>query len=680
MNIFQRIFKKALPQKFTSTASSRWALQFGGMYAGFLKKKDYIDEYKNWVYACVNQRAEAIANIKLILKRGEEIIDSHEVLDLINKVNNYTTKYQLFFNTQAFKDLDGNAYWYLARDNDGKGKIQEIHLLQPNKMLIVQSKENPMEIAGYVFSQQDGTKIPFAKNEILHIKNFNAFGYFPFPHKGMSVVEGAQWAVDTDNEIRTWNYNFFKNGARPDGILTSSADGSIDEDSYKRLKEQWSAEHQGSENAHKTAILTGGMTWTKVGNSQQELDFARQKELNRDEIASLFKVPKFMLGVTDNINRATAESAIFVFSLFTVKPLMQQIVDTINEFLLPEYGEDLTLDFESPVSEDRANVVLDYTASLNNWRTRNEIRLLEGLPPTKEGDQFFTPANLTPTDVVIPVPEKKRIEKPKEKKAKTSTEKTIEAFIAKLPKSKSKGLSVEQKESFKVNWKALIEQSTTKLKKQLVKYFDKQKSEVLKNLRSELRGLEASEFKFKSIGDFLFDEDNAIQTGISLITPNIREYLQAGGDAGANLTGTVFDMTTKRIADFLVKRAEYFAKTINETTITDLQDNISAGISAGESIDEISNRVADVYSKATDFRTDMIARTEVSASQNFGAMEAYQQAGLKKMEWTVVNPCEDCQQNEGVVEPIGVSFPSGDSQPPAHPNCVCGLLPVFDNE
>ncbi len=179
----------------------------------------------------------------------------------------------------------------------------------------------------------------------------------------------------------------------------------------------------------------------------------------------------------------------------------------------------------------------------------------------------------------------------------------------------------------------------------------------------------------------MFDEDAAVSAGISLITPYIREYLKAGGESGAKLTGQAFDDANKRIDAFVTSRASYFAKTINETTIEDLQSQIKDGIAAGESIDEISTRVAGVYDKATDYRTDMIARTEVSASANFGAVEAYTQADVKELEWTVVDPTdEDCLENEGQVVKIGDEFPSGDSQPPVHPNCVCGLLPVFSNE
>jgi hypothetical protein len=38
-----------------------------------------------------------------------------------------------------------------------------------------------------------------------------------------------------------------------------------------------------------------------------------------------------------------------------------------------------------------------------------------------------------------------------------------------------------------------------------------------------------------------------------------------------------------------------------------------------------------------------------------------------------------CAENDGVIVSLGDSFPSGDAEPPAHPNCVCDVAPVRDD-
>jgi len=62
---------------------------------------------------------------------------------------------------------------------------------------------------------------------------------------------------------------------------------------------------------------------------------------------------------------------------------------------------------------------------------------------------------------------------------------------------------------------------------------------------------------------------------------------------------------------------------------------------------------------------------------SFGTIQRYKEAELEKMEWLVSDPCDKCAKNAGVEVEIGQAFPSGNTQPPAHPHCRCVLLPVI---
>lgn len=661
---------------FISNITSRFVGSFGG------RNQDFLSEYKNWVYACTNARSEYVGNIELILRDSNgDVVDKSDILDLINKVNPQMTKRDLFFATQAYLDLDGNAFWFLARDNDGKGDVKEIYIVRPDKMQIVPDKVNPMIVKGYIYRSDAKNQIPFEPNEILHFKNFNPKANHPLPHKGMGVVEASYFAIDTDNDARTWNSNFFKKSARPDGILYQEGEGVASPEEHKRLQEQWQETYQGAENAHKVAILSGGLKWQEIQRSQKDMDFVNQRTFSRDEILALFRTPKSILGITDDVNRANAEASIYVFTLMTIKPLMQKIVDTLNEFLVPDLDDSgVYFDFKSPVPDDRTVVTAEYTAGHNKWLTTNEIRAKEGLPPTENGDQIFAPFGLAPIDSVKPQPTKNaKPQKKAGKKSTTDVEKSVDSFIAKLPKEKEiKTVSDEVKTKYIELWKKAIDVNTGALVKKLTKYFEAQKKEVLANLESELKGLEAKEYKLKALTDVLFDEDQAISTGISLITPFIRSYLEQSGQQASTLVGGTFDNGTEALAKFVKTRANYFAETTNQTTADNIINTLKEGTDNGETFAELSKRIGNVYDDAVGYRAEMIARTEVSASANEGALQAYQQAGVEQIQWQVVNPKdEDCLVNDGQIVSIGDSFNSGDEQPPVHPNCECTTLPIF---
>ena len=661
-----------------------WDQRFQNLL-GVTRNRKYLAEYRGWVFACVQARAEEVGNIDFELYDGETEVEENELLDLLDRVNPTMTTADLMFATQAFLDLEGNAFWFLARDKDGQGQIQEIWPLRPDLVQIVVDDTNPLIIKGYVYTQPDQKKVPFDARDILHFKNFNPLGNHPFPHRGVGIVQAASWAIDTDSEAQQWNFSFFKNSARPDGFLTMEGQGAISDEEYSRLKKQFSQEHQGSSNAYKIAILHGGLKWQEVTRSQKEMDFLEQRRFSRDEIMALFRVPKTAIGITEDVNRANAEASSYVFASRTIKPLMQKITDTLNEFLVPEFGENLELDFESPVQEDHIAEANYYSLALDKWMSRNEIRLEEGLPPTINGDQFLGTLSQTPIDSVTDMPPEPDDDEEfkKKEKDKTAVEKTIEAFVAKLPKVKeepARQLSALAKENYKEIWLRAFGVKTTPLEHDVDEEFRRQENEVLANIRDNLKGLNAPEYKFKAVSDLMFNQGQAIKTGIAILTPKVREYIEDAGHQAMLITGigSAFDPTTPAIERFIKERARMFGNTMTETTATALEAELKLGLEANETMEQLSARVSAFYENQIDYRSARAARTEVSAGSNFGAEQAYKQAGVTKMQWFVVAPeDEDCQRNEGEVANIGEAFPSGDTTPPVHPNCVCTILPYF---
>jgi len=88
------------------------------------------------------------------------------------------------------------------------------------------------------------------------------------------------------------------------------------------------------------------------------------------------------------------------------------------------------------------------------------------------------------------------------------------------------------------------------------------------------------------------------------------------------------------------------------------------GFAKGESIDEIAERIKNMFVSAEEFRAQMIAKTE-SIRYNAGATEqAFKDSGIvERKEW-LVNPgaCEYCQTMPGKSVPLGESFfKEGDS-------------------
>jgi SPP1 gp7 family putative phage head morphogenesis protein len=135
----------------------------------------------------------------------------------------------------------------------------------------------------------------------------------------------------------------------------------------------------------------------------------------------------------------------------------------------------------------------------------------------------------------------------------------------------------------------------------------------------------------------------------------------------------------------LLEQGRVSIKGMNDTTLdrvgTLLADTLESGAGYSELArnllkDQITSRVVTDASRA-----GTIAVTEMSRALNTATVDNYKQFGVEKVEWLAIDTgvCDICPANEaqGPI-PIGQMFESGDTEPPAHPNCRCTVVPVVD--
>lgn len=103
-----------------------------------------------------------------------------------------------------------------------------------------------------------------------------------------------------------------------------------------------------------------------------------------------------------------------------------------------------------------------------------------------------------------------------------------------------------------------------------------------------------------------------------------------------------------------------------------LADAIASGASPTQAAKLITEKIGDPARALT------IAITEQNRAMSVAARFFYEQSGVERVEWNAVQPCDICAPNDGQVVNLGQAFDSGDTEPPAHPNCRCALLPVIE--
>lgn len=703
-NRIQRFLQRVVGTKAPSQPSKQSGyLSFdeGYQYSREIGQERYLRSYKSWVYAAVTKRADSFSTLKLtlnkIVKKGKDTevqpVKTHPVLELLDRVNPYLSFPDLLKIHQTYKDLAGNAYWWLIKNGN---TITEIWpYLRPDRMSAIPSAKD--FIAGYNYLVPDkGEYVKFQPDEIIHFKYPNPLD----PYHGVSPMEASYLAYDTYKQSSEYNNRFFSNNARADFLLTFPE--GLTEDEQKRIRAQWENRHRGKGHEHKFAIVSGDAKIQTVGLTAKDMEFIEQMKFTRDEILAIFKVPKALLDPQE-LNYASAQVAKEVFMEEVVVPLMRDFVTQLNEFLLPHYGDDsLFFDFETPTEEnpeERNAWIASRVAA--GAISPNEIRALDNLPPFTGGENIYLPISQQPIGSEdtpqgkmfigkveeVQLPKKHNVlvksksemaelrEEIKKDITKAMDSQTMEKKVKVLPPEKK---AKTAKELFgEMIWKAAISKTDRReaeMRKMLNEQFKRQEKEVLKSLTE------------KSFS-FTFNEEGEQGIFIEAFTPFYKEILKAFGEDALDLVNmSGFDFTD-RVKHWVEKNVKEFAGQVNQTTKDKITEALAKSVEEGEGVQEAGQRIRKVFSEATVSRGKTIARTEISKASNYASTEGWKQSGVvEQKEWfTALDERADteCVALNGTIIDLDSKFGTNDplfgnvEEPPLHVNCRCRLLPVL---
>lgn len=143
-------------------------------------------------------------------------------------------------------------------------------------------------------------------------------------------------------------------------------------------------------------------------------------------------------------------------------------------------------------------------------------------------------------------------------------------------------------------------------------------------------------------------------------------------------SATALVKPTGGLAQLLNSQKITIANDVVRTKLDRIGTSLASSLSRGETARETAAGINAIINDPQHALT--IARTEMNRAMSVATRDRYKEASVEKVEWLVAEGCEDCQEN-AEASPIGIDeeFPTGDTEPPAHPNCMCALAPVFDD-
>jgi HK97 family phage portal protein len=286
----------------------------------------------------------------------------HPALALLSRPNPFWSRFRLFEMSQLYQDLTGKAHWVIVRF-PGSAIPIGIWPVRPDRIQPVPDRER--YLLGWLYTAPGTSEtIALDPDEVI-------FNPLPDPldpcYSGTGPIQSVVTEIDAVGYAAQYNRNFFSNSARPDGVL--SVDHRVSDEEWDELTDRWRDAHRGVARAHRVAVLEG-VTWVPTSTAAKDMDFCNLMSTGGDRIREALGMHKIMTGMTEDVNRANAQTGEEIFASWKVAPRLRRWKDVLNFHFLPMFyapGEtvDVEFDFLYPTPVNREQDNLELTAKAN---------------------------------------------------------------------------------------------------------------------------------------------------------------------------------------------------------------------------------------------------------------------------------------------------------------------------
>lgn len=343
------------------------------------------------VHACVRLISQTISTLPLQLYRvtdeGRERVTTHPSLRLVRQKPNDKMLAAPFWEAVVVSILLQRGA-YIEKRMLG-GRLIALEFIHP--LRITRRPDGDYEIRA-----KSGQTRPVSAADVIHIPAFTMDG-----ESGMSVIEygfevmGGGLAAD-----RAANTTFHK------GLLPTVA--------FKypaTLRENQRADAReaikllsGAVNAGEPVILEAGTDAIPIGINPKDAQLIESRQLNAEEICSLFGVPPVMIGRGDKSSSwaSSSENLALWFLQYCLRAWMKRIEAALWDGLLTPV-EQVDHYFEYSIegllrADTKGRTELYASALQNGWMSRNQVARLENMPLIPGGDVYTVQSNLVPID------------------------------------------------------------------------------------------------------------------------------------------------------------------------------------------------------------------------------------------------------------------------------------------
>ena len=356
-----------------------------------------IKEYKSLTSNSLN--SESLLKAKLMRKHIFKEVE-HSALGKLLQRPNPTQSWSTFLEELiGFGKLTGNRYVYSIYPDSGENKDLAYQLYNlPAHLIEIKSDGIFKPVSKYTMNYND-SKYDLSAEEVLHIADWNPDYDGSGSHLyGQSPIKAGMRVMTTNNEAVETSLKYLHNQSAR-GMLTPD-DDNLTPTQAQQLKSAFRRNFQGTKSANDIMITGKKFSWVNFGLSSADLQLLESYKASKQDLANLFGVPVLLLtgehATYDNYK--TSRQVLFTNCVI---PELNKLRDSLNAFLVPQFGEDLYLDFDYSVipelMPEQAKLVDQLSKSY--WLTTNEKREAVGYGVDEDNiimNDYLVPSGMIP--------------------------------------------------------------------------------------------------------------------------------------------------------------------------------------------------------------------------------------------------------------------------------------------
>lgn len=338
-------------------------------------------------YACVSLIAGTIGALPIrLVHRGDKSrreVRTPDLRHVWGKPNPSTGRIPFWETRTASLVMWGNSYNFKGVDSQ-TGKIAALWGINPNRVEVRQERDLSKT---YRLDRDD--KQIYDQRTIQQIMAMGTDGI-----KGLSVVGQAADAIGLALAEERFGSTFFTSpGSNLAAVVQLPPGLGWDKERAADFRADWESAYN---RQHPVGFLTEGATYTRIGIPPNEAQFLESRAFQRDEMASIFKIPPTLIGLVQKTSAwgKGVEQLTISFITYCLIPWITRIEESISDELLPDDIQ-AKLVVSGLLRGDTQTRWQTYMwARQNGILSADDIREFEDLPPRGIADDFLSPINM----------------------------------------------------------------------------------------------------------------------------------------------------------------------------------------------------------------------------------------------------------------------------------------------